>query len=169
MARRLPLPELKAGDVLLYNDSSLIDRLICFRTWSDVAHVEVYLGNGLSSASRNGVGVNVYPLRLLGLRYIRRPLTDFNTPDAYQFARENAGLPYGWLDLAQFYGGLPRWFERLLRWVFRIPRKGAICSQWADLQLRAGKVVAFSEDYPAGKVSPRDFLVTPTLETIWER
>lgn len=162
-----PLPELKAGDVLLYYDDILIDALIGFRTWSDVAHVEVYLGNGLSAASRNGIGVNVYPLRLLGLKYVRRPVETFNTEKAFTFARQMSGTPYGWLDLTEFYGGLPKWAMRLLRKVFK--KVGLICSQFGDLILRASDVQAFSEDYPAGKVSPRDFLVTAALKTIWQK
>ena len=160
-----PIPELHPGDVLLYNDHSIVDGLICFRTWSDVAHVEVYLGSGLSAASRNGIGVNVYPMRLLDLQYVRRPKDAFDINKAYTFARQMSGTPYGWLDLTEFYGGLPRWLTRLLR----LKNEGLICSQFADLQLRAGQVVAFAEDYPAGKVSPRDFLVTPTLDTVWQR
>jgi cell wall-associated NlpC family hydrolase len=147
-------PDLQPGDILLYNSGDWVDRLICFRTWSDVAHVEVYLGDGKSAASRNGEGVGVYPVRFEGLRYVRRPQGQFSKEAAQAFASAMDGTPYGFLDLLKFYS-------------LNVPCKGLICSQFADLLLRNAGVVAFSEDYDAGAVSPRDFRITACAKTVW--
>ncbi len=149
-----PIPLLYPGDCLLYDSGTLVDRLIKFRTWSNVAHVEIYLGNGVSTASRNGVGVDFYPTRYSGLRYIRRPEGIFDLQSARKFAESKKGTPYGWADLGRFY-------------LLKIPGRGLICSQYGDLVWRAGQIIAFAQDYPAGAVSPRDFLVTPLAKTIW--
>jgi cell wall-associated NlpC family hydrolase len=149
-----PLPMLKPGDVLLYGNTCLMSRLIQFRTWSDVSHVEVYMGRGYSAASRNGIGVDIYPFRSEGLRYARRPQVRFNDALANAYARKMKGTPYGWGDLGKFY-------------LLNIPGKGLICSQYGDLLLRSADVVAFDENYFPGKICPRDFLITPMLKTVW--
>ncbi len=151
-----PLPDLLPGDILLYADHSFVDWCIKLRCWSDVAHVEIYLENGLSTASRNGLGVNFYPLRLDGLRYVRRPVVPFGLVAARTYAAKMRGTPYGYADLGRFY-------------LLNLPTKGLICSQYGDLLLRAGHVIAFAEDYPAGAVSPRDFRVTSLAKTIWAK
>jgi len=151
------IPPLQPGDILLYDSGSLVDWLIKFRTWSDVAHVEIYLDNYESTASRNGLGVDIYPVRYEGLRYIRRLQVPFDRIAARKFAIKMRGTPYGYGDLARFY-------------LLNIPTKGLICSQYGDLLLRAGSVVAFYEDYPPGAVSPRDYELIPNFiaKTVWQ-
>jgi len=62
--------DLLLGDVLLYNfPHDLPDDVIDVFTDSDVAHAEIYWGNGLSIAAR-AQGVNVYDFRLDGLMYV---------------------------------------------------------------------------------------------------
>lgn len=150
-----PFPELRPGDTLLYYTKwDLVDFLIAVRTWADVAHIEVCRGGGLSWASRNGVGFNAYPLRRDGLRYVLRPVGPFDFAGAEAEAAKLRGAPYGWADLLAFYG-------------LRVNCKGVICSQAGDVVLRGGGVAAFSDEYFAGAVSPRDFLVSPALTVIW--
>ena len=150
-----PVPPLLPGDILLYDSGSLVDTLIKFRTWSDVAHVEIKLGLNFSGASRPGMGVHVYSTRFDGLKYVRRPLIAFDLVNALNVALALDGTSYGWGDLGRFY-------------LLNLPTKGLICSQYGDLLLRGGDVIAFAEDYPPGAVSPRDFLVTPLAKTIWQ-
>src|SRR5690606_3796554 len=64
---------LKPGDVLVYARSGFFNRLIELKTYSHVSHVELYLGNGKTSASRNGVGVDTYDFDPYGLGYVLRP------------------------------------------------------------------------------------------------
>lgn len=149
-------PPLLPGDILLYNGSGFVDWAIKFRTWSDVAHVEIYLDDGFSTASRFGSGVDIYPLRLDGLQYVRRPVIHFDLAAARKFASLMHGMSYGYTDLGRFY-------------LLNLPTGGLICSQYGDLLLRAAGVMAFAEDYPAGTVSPRDFRVTSLAKTVWHR
>ena len=150
-----PVPPLQPGDILLYGGDSLVDRFIMFRTWSDVSHVEIYLDNYESTASRNGQGVDIYPTRYVDLRYVRRLVEPFDRIAARKYATRMKGTPYGWTDLGRFY-------------LLKIPTKGMICSQYADWLLRVGGVIAFAEDYPPGAVSPRDYLLTPHAKTVWK-
>lgn len=149
-----PLPTLQPGDIMLYAGSGFVDWAIKLRTWSDVDHIEVYLGNQQSTASRNGIGVNTYPFRRDGLKYVRRPLGIFDLDAATKYADAMKGTPYGYGDLGRFY-------------LLNIPTKGVICSQYGDLLFDAAGTVLFAEDYPAGSISPRDYRVTPLAKTIW--
>lgn len=148
-------PALQPGDVLLYGGGDIISRLIQFRTWSDVAHVEIYVDDGRSVASRNGIGVGKYPIRFDGLRYVLRPINPIDLHAAMRWFDTVDGTPYGWTDLLQFY-------------LINLPGDGLICSQFADLFTRAGNSRLFSVDYPAGRVSPRDYLVTPNARMVWK-
>jgi len=147
--------DLLAGDILLYSEPGIVDAVIEVKTADDVAHVEIYHGNGLSVASRNGIGVNAYDMRTNGLMYVRRPLGKFerHLADAWFYAKAK-GLPYGFAGLLNFVN-------------VEIPSKGLICSTFADLYLRAGGAFMFSADFPPGKASPRDFKLTGEARTIW--
>ena len=150
-------PELKPGDVLLYGGTDLVSRGIQFRTWDDVAHVEIFAGNQLALASRNGLGVDRYLFRAEGLRYVRRPHA--LTAEQWKaglawFEMQARGLPYGWGDLLRFY-------------CVDVPTKGLICSQFAARFFRECGAGWFAADYPEGAESPRDFKVTPAATTVW--
>jgi hypothetical protein len=126
------------------------------RTWCrSASHVEIYCGCRTSWASRNGLGVNQYAYRRNGLSHILRPTIPFDAIKAHKFFETVKGTPYGWLDLFRFFS-------------LNLQSKGLICSQFGDLLLGAGSVIAFSRDYAAGAVSPRDFLVSPALKRIWK-
>lgn len=144
-------PLLKPGDVLLYNAPSLVDWVIDTKTGSDVAHVEVYFGEGQSLASRNGIGVNAYALRTDGLVYVRRPKTFFDQTTAGQWFETVRGEGYNFLGLLQF-DNIPLNQPNHL-----------FCSAFATLLLRSAGVEVFAPDFPAGKVSPRDFKLSPVL------
>ena len=148
-------PELQPGDVLLDCSRSLIGWAIRFRTWSDVEHVEVYLGEGRSVASRNGIGVGKYPLRIDGLVRVFRPVENPDVIAGLLWFADVDGLPYAWTDLLRFYG-----------WALD-SAKGMICSQFADAFLRQCGVQLFNVQYPDGAVTPRDFEITPGLQEIW--
>ena len=65
---------LQPGDHLFYwNGHSLIDWAIAIKTYTRLGHVEIYNRNCETMASRNGIGVNYYPLRTEGLVSVRRP------------------------------------------------------------------------------------------------
>jgi len=160
-----PIP-LQPGDTLLYSRSDIFGLITAFKTWSPAVHVEKYEGNNLSLASRNGIGVNRYPLRLEQLCAVLRPKQAidmeavrkwFEVPHSPLYL--DGGVrhrPYGWLDLLRFYG-------------LRIPTEGWICSQFAALADRAGGLASFAREYYAGTIDPGDFFVSPAYDWAWVR
>ncbi len=137
-------PELQPGDILLYGGGDVVSRLIQFRTWSDVSHIEIYVGDGRSVASRNGVGVGQYPLRVAGLRRVYRPKVFLNLLQGLNWFATVNGTPYGWADLLRFY-------------LINVPTKGLICSEFADLFFRNCNLPLFNTNYPEGAVCPGDY------------
>ena len=136
-------PELQPGDILLYGDHTPLSWAIRFRTWADVSHVEVYVGNGRSIAARSD-GFKKYPLRMSGLRRVIRPIVPFNFEKGMKWFSFVQGTKYGWLDLLRFY-------------LVKIPTRGWICSQSADLFFRNCSLPLFNTHYPSGEVCPGDF------------
>jgi hypothetical protein len=135
------------GDVLLYNSKGVYGRIIAFKTWHKVTHVELYLGLGLSSASRNGVGVNLYPLREADLVYVWRPKMPFNAGKAMNYTAKHKGTPYGWLDLLAFAG-------------LKCDGDGIVCSPWVTDVLRNNGIDPFNGE-PSRLVAPFEFLCSP--------
>lgn len=137
-------PELQPGDILLYGGGIFPGAVIRFRTWSDVEHVEVYAGNGRSLASRSE-GPREYPLRIMGLRRVIRPVAPFKFANGRAwFDAVASKLPYGYFDLAEFYK-------------IDIHTRGLICSQFVDLFFQNCGLPLFNLNYPAGAVCPRDY------------
>jgi len=159
-----PIP-LQPGDVLLYSKSDFFGWVTSFRTFSPVVHVEIYEGGGLSLASRNGIGVNRYPLRLAQLAAVLRPRQKVDT-DAMRTWFEQKynpasgkgvrGRPYGWLDLLRFYN-------------VKVNTDGWICSQFVAQALRAGGLSVFAQDYYCGTIDPGDYFLPAALEWAWVR
>lgn len=172
-------PELRPADLLLYGGGSLISWFIQLRTWSDVSHVEIYLGGGRSLASRAN-GVNIYPLRVPNLRRVLRPKDvharalagadlpvrpsenlpttrlPLNLEAGLQWFQSVQGTRYGYLDLLKFY-------------LIDIPTRGMICSEFADRFFKASGLPLFNPKYPSGAVCPRDYeTLSPILaDQIW--
>ncbi len=160
--------DLQAGDILLYDtppvtaadlslseiEGRVSDAVIDLKEGGDVAHIEVYHGAGFSVASRNGLGVNLYPYRASGLKYVRRPMLFFMVESAdLWFNNGIKGLPYGWAGLLEFEN-------------IDVPSRGLICSTLADLYLIRGGAPMFAPDFPPGKVSPFDFRKTAWATTL---
>lgn len=142
-APTIPLPVLYPGDILLYG-GGFIGALIEFRTWSDVSHLAVYAGAGRAMESRKD-GPREYPLRILGLRRVIRPVAPFSFAAGRKWFDETASkLPYGYSDLGRFYS-------------VTIITKGLICSQFGDVFFQKCGLPLFNPNYPTGAVCPRDF------------
>ena len=149
---------LKPGDCLLYKPSSLTGLIIAVKTWTWISHVEVYAGDGLSWASRDGIGVNRYPTRYSDLAYVRRPLRFtrhhfFNMGAWFETVR---GQKYDWLGLLCFtlavkQGAKDRMF----------------CSEFALNLYRAAGLNVLAKDCVPDHTAPSEFLQTPALTTVW--
>lgn len=135
---------LKPGDTLLYRPAGKFGLLIAVKTWHRISHVEVYDGNLKSLASRDGLGVDRYPLRLSELAYVLRPQVKLDLEAGRKYFDSLKGTPYGWLDLANFVG-LP------------VDRGGIVCSPFATGFYRAAGWNIFPTD-PVNKVAPFQFL-----------
>lgn len=136
--------QLRQGDVLLYRPVGIFGRLIQVKTWHSISHVEVYDGNLQSVASRDGEGVDRYPLRVSELAYVLRPnvLMDFNA--GHRYFDTMKGTPYGWFDLLAFVGVTHNF-------------RGIVCSPFATGYLRACGWNVFPLD-PIDKIAPFQFL-----------
>jgi hypothetical protein len=148
---------LQPGDAILYFRRDLIDWLIALKTWTKVAHVEIYRSGQTSYASRNGIGVNAYPLRLDSVAAVLRPKRPLDWPAADLWFEHHArGQPYDWPGLLCF---------TLAR---RRGEKGAMfCSEFATRFYRAAGFAIFDPRWPAVRVPPSFFLVSPAFETVW--
>lgn len=153
----MQLPHLEAGDHLLYGaDGSLVSWLIRHKTWSDVSHIEIYAGNGQSLASRNGVGVNMYPLRINSLRYVLRPLRPMNMLKGLEWFYNTARYQkYDFKGLMCFYlavkhGSHDRMF----------------CSEFATRFDRQSDYQPFHSAWDADKVAPGNYLMSPMFNWI---
>lgn len=139
------LETLKPADVLLYKPRGVFGWIIATKTWHQVAHCEAYIGAGFSVASRDGLGVGLYPLRVEDLAYVCRPVVPFDMSRALAWFEKQKGTPYGWADLGQFIG-------------LNIDALGIVCSPFVTRFLRAGRIDPFNGE-PAEKIAPFEFLL----------
>lgn len=151
--------DLQPGDTLVYGRVSwhdLFDTITCVKTWSKACHVEVYSGNGMSIASRNGKGVNIYPFRPAQLIAVRRPKSAFDWNKGYAWFRNTAqGQKYDWLGLLCFTLAVKQ----------GSPNK-MFCSEfWKNFFQQCGCDV-MAPEWPADMTAPAQCLQTPALVTI---
>jgi hypothetical protein len=154
------LSDLDPGDVLLYRPKGLVGWLIASRTWSNWAHVEVYIGAGRSVASRDGIGVDEYPVRLTELGRVLRPHQRIDRSAAMTWFHAKAqGQRYDYLAILRFL--LPHFITRDL------DTTRQICSAFAVRFLRAGGVDLVAPDLDADLVAPSTLVATPAAVVLW--
>lgn len=157
------------GDVLLYRPGKLksgflgwfFGRLIAVKTWTNISHVEVYVGNDFSLASRDGKGVARYSLRLTEIGYVLRPikpLTQQELSDGLAWFYSKAdGQGYDWLGIMVFSHAVKA----------GNPYK-MFCSEFACRLFRDGfKRPLFSAEWNPDRTPPAMLLATPSLEVVW--
>lgn len=144
------LKVLKPADVLLYKPKGLFGWIIKFKTWHAISHVECYVGDGFSVASRDGIGVGKYPLRVNDLAVICRPIPTFDIPRAMRWFEMQKGTPYGWADLLQFAG-------------FNVDSTGIVCSPFITRFSRNGGMDPFNGE-SAEKIAPFQFELSNCYE-----
>jgi len=133
---------LQPGDAILY-----------FRH----THIEIYRGEQKSFASREGIGVDAFPLQVDGIVAVLRPKQplDFSSADHW-FETHARGHRNNWLGLFHF------------EFVRRRGKKNKMsCSEFATLYYRSAGLVPFTPWWPADRVPPTFFLVSPAFEIIW--
>jgi hypothetical protein len=154
---------LAEGDHLIYGKKDLFGWITSVKTWSPAVHIEVYIGNGQSAASRNGLGVNIYPVRPEQLIAVLEPKQSINVhkslawlsepydPDHHTGVR---GRPYGWKQLLRFYN-------------IHLKTDGWICSEFVDYFDNAGDFFPFAEQFDSGAIDPGDYLISPSFNWKW--
>jgi len=141
--------DLLRGDICLYRSKDITDEVIIWKEGDDVlsvAHIEIYAGGGQSWASRNGIGVGLYPFRPDGLVIVRRPSWVFDPQgkiDAW-FATVK-GTEYGWADIAANAG------------IVISNAKGEDCSHFAAVLMETAGCPQFDLVFPRNEITPRDF------------
>lgn len=156
----------RPGDCLLYrpkpfewkHPGSIFGVGIALKTWHQVSHCELYIGKGRSAASRDGLGVTLYPFRSTELAYILRP----NAPTLdwvgfWKWFRSVNGEKYDWWGLVRF-----AWFKS----VGGGNNGKMFCSEFLTRAYRALGVPVFNPDEDADAVAPFEFLVSPNLTPV---
>lgn len=151
------IPQLQPGDAILYKPTDWVGWVIAVKTWTRVSHIEVYVGEGNSVASRNGIGVGLYPARLTDMAAVLRPISSlFDIKKSMEYFAKVRGQKYDWKDLLIF--GL------LIK---RGDRERQICSEFATNFYEAGGLRICQKEWKADRVSPSLFLFSPVFELIW--
>jgi len=149
---------LQPGDCILYRPVDVFDWAVAVKTWTRVSHVEVFIGQHTSVASRNGKGVGMYPVRLHDVAAVRRPGPGFDLERAMRWFDACAeGQKYGWRTLLTFI------------FLNSSPIEGhMICSEFAAEFYKAGGLPLFASDWPSYRTPPSLEVATPQLTTIWD-
>lgn len=156
----ITVSDLKPADILLYRPKGFIGWAIAWRTFSNWAHVEVYVGGGWAVASRDGRGVAQYPVRFSELGRVIRP---YETPNMVRgmdwFHAVADGQKYDFLAILRFI--MPHWITRDL------DLNRQICSAFAVRFLRNCGVDVVAKDCDADLVAPSDIAKSPATTLVW--
>ena len=160
--------DLIPGDILLYGGMGIFDSAIGVVEGDDADHIEVYAGEILgmpqSWASRNGIGVDLYPFRPDSLKYVRRCKTTLNEEMAQKwFLAGVKGIKYGWGDILANVE--PDEFGNASTNLTKCD--GVDCSHFAAALLQVGQCGQFDETFPKNKIRPRDFKLSVNSIQIW--
>lgn len=156
--------QLQPGDVLLYDTpDDLVDWIIT-RT-GPAAHVEFYEGNRQSLASRNGIGVGRYDLRLAGLIGVVRLDVDYATLQAFvaEFSKwfeTVKGDGYDWQGLLGFIE------VKDMEAAKHLFCSAFLAAGFAAAALRIAGVEVFNKLWPHGLITPTDFFKTVRLKWV---
>lgn len=161
--KKLLLP----GDILLYDRDGIFNKLIKWKRGEKYSHVEVFVGGTSTVASRNGVGVGKYELKLDGLAAIYRTsvplaldkgLAWFNSTDA-NGKKLVDGQGYDWVGLLSF---------TFAKFQGRENHK-MFCSEFVMRFMRACDVELFATDTDADAISPGLIPYSPRVFPVWVR
>ena len=145
---------LQPGDVLLYRRDGFVAWWIRVKTWSNVDHVETYVGNGQTFTARSE-GVRVFAFQSKGLRVVLRPVRPYDAVSAMRWRAGVLGQGYDWLGLLVFY---------VAAW--QGSRTRMFCSEAVTRDARAGCVQPFASHVDADRVAPSDLLRSPAYHVV---
>jgi hypothetical protein len=158
---------LHKGDSLLYygntppeqpnHHADFVDWAIAVKTGYFLAHVEIYWGQGMSVASRNGIGVNRYPLRTGGIVCVRRPqgYMDFDAAD-FWFNNSARGQKYDFKGLLCFYLAVKQG-----------SMKKMFCSEFELRYYRKAGFNPVHTEVDADRTPPSMSWISQAFETVW--
>jgi hypothetical protein len=150
---------LRPGDILLYDTHSLFGYLIKVKRGEKYTHIEVYIGDNKSVASRDGVGVGKYDLRLSDLAAIYRTKGELRLEQGMEWFKTVEGQKYDWLGLLSF-----AWAK------FRgLNNNKMFCSEFVTRFLRACGIEPFNRDVDADAVSPELITYSDQVFEVWLR
>lgn len=139
---------LKPGMLLLYEASSLFGYAIAAFSGSRISHIEMYAGDGTSYASRDGVGVDEYPLRLKDLALVLEAVEPLNMDRVREGFSRKIGHRYDNSTILKFatfglFGGKPM---------------AEVCSEIQAYLVRVGGLERAFGDKQPDEVKPSDFV-----------
>lgn len=151
---------LRPGDCLLYSPGhSVFSLLISIKTWNAISHCECYIGDNKSVASRDGLGVGEYDLRLNGLKYVLSPpIEKFSIIEALRWFETVKGQKYDWLGLLRF-----SWSSAYVPG--ELTDNKMFCSEFLSRFYDKGGWEIFN-DVDCDSIAPCNFLLAPFVKRI---
>lgn len=151
--RKILLP----GDVLLFNRKGFFNWVIRRASNRDESHSEVYIGGGITVASRNGKGVSTYDLDTQGLSKILRPKAlQLDWATALKWHASVDGSRYDWPGL---------WRAFVLNRYDTAP-DAFWCSEHTTEFMEKLGVPLFPPDVPASSITPGDIAQSLALTPV---
>jgi hypothetical protein len=148
---------LQKADCLVYRPQSAFGWVIAFKTWSYFSHVEIYMGDNMSGASRNGLGVNTYLLRTDGISCVLRPRPSLDFEGYRRWHNQVIGQRYDWIALLIFMLAVKQGAQDRM-----------FCSEYAVRAYRAMGCKPFAEHWDADKTPPAMMYASPIFDVVWE-
>lgn len=142
----LQVSDLLPADILLFARPGPFQDAQQIKFGWPVSHVEGYIGNGHTVASRDGIGVSCYTVDLEGIYSVLRPCCKFNLVAAMEdFTKNHNRRPYGFKSLAEFAN-------------LDLNDDGEFCSELICNWLRAGGMRPFSSRVSARVIAPAHYI-----------
>lgn len=149
------------GDVLIFSRPGLFGWITRHATNGPATHCETYVGGLKTIASRDGVGVATYDLKLDGLYVVLRPKNTPNIPAMLAWQKTVDGAKYDWFGLLRSFVA-NKWAKSDNKWW---------CSEHTCEAQRQAGIEPFSDPVatPSDSIAPSDFLQSGAYLTLWKR
>jgi hypothetical protein len=150
---------LRPGDILLYDRPGFFGYIIKRKRGERYTHCEVAVDAEHTVASRDGIGVGKYSLRLDGLAAIYCTDEPLNLDAGLEWFKTVNGQKYDWIGLLAF-----TWAKFRGRSNNRM-----FCSEFVVRFMRACGVDLFNGEMDADAVSPEMLSYSPRVRSVWLR